>query len=467
MRALTKLVLGLIVCIVFSVAVVDADDPPESAPLITIDLSGETIAFNEVTSDGTITTIGSLPNTFSVYPDESGEWLIPDPQVFYVAPDAPVVAFTARRGDEYRLYIFDILINDLREVTIPYWGLPKWSPDGKYIFFSARPFFVGEPIPIEVVQRYLYDVVNDQIFTLTENPTDLPPGPQWLPDSSGFAWTLGTGSNVEIADRQGRNQRILNDPPLDLSDVPNLPEFSCRLTWSPELERYFYAVGCQGFGDTTFMRIYSVNLLGNTELVVDFEQFFPAAFFRSYVANITPASDGIYISVQTNYLSLNINWYVLRIGLDGQTQIVADLTKNIDGQNNRSQLRNSQISPDGRHIALIGIIEQRIGGMQIVDLETGAMVSQVLQPEAEDQHVCEVRWVSDTEILFEWRDYFCYLTNAEIPGESALLNITTDTVTSLSNELGTENRILPVPDVKVDTLPVTLFPSMSEITPFR
>lgn len=458
MRALIKLVLGLIICITFGVPVIDADDLPESAPLIIVDLSGGTIEFNQVTSDGTITTIGSLPNTFSVYPDESGEWLIPDPQVFYVAPDAPVVAFTARRGDEYRLYIFDILINDLREVTIPYWGLPKWSPDGKYIFFSARPFFLRESIPIEVIQRYLYDVVNDQIFTLTENPTDLPPNPQWLADSSGFAWTLGTGSNVEIADRQGRNQRILNDPPLDLSDVPNLPEFSCRLTWSPELERYFYAVGCQSFGDTTFMRIYSVDLQGNTELVVDFEQFFPVAFFRSYVTDIISATNGIYIPIQINYLYLDINWYVLHVKLDGQIEIDFDGGVNKGREGNMSELSAVLISPDERYIALIGLIEQRIGGMQIVDLETGAVVSQVLQPEAEDQHVCEVRWVSDTEILFEWRDYFCYLSNAEIPGESALLNITTDAITSLSNELGTENWILPVPDVKVDTLPVTLFP---------
>jgi Tol biopolymer transport system component len=130
----------------------------------------------------------------------------------------------ARNGQKLR----DIPIRDIGEIVNP-----TWSPDGRYIAFSA---IVGG-----LSDLYLYDLDLDALIQLTDDPyADLQPA--WAPDGSRIAFVTDRFS-TDLSALSFGNYRLATINP-DNGEVLALPSFprvkNINPQWSPDTQNLYF-----------------------------------------------------------------------------------------------------------------------------------------------------------------------------------------------------------------------------------
>ncbi len=151
--------------------------------------------------------------------------------------DGTRFAVGAVSGGEAVVSVFDIETGSVvREVPLPQLGEvvnPTWSPDGRYLAFSANVAGYSD--------LFLYDLDADSLQRLTEDPfADLQPA--WSPDGSRIAYVTDRFTADLATLRHGRYEVALLDPVSGSSQ--RLATFERGKTinpqWSPDGQHLYF-----------------------------------------------------------------------------------------------------------------------------------------------------------------------------------------------------------------------------------
>ncbi|MBP7796477.1 MAG: PD40 domain-containing protein [Elusimicrobiales bacterium] len=132
------------------------------------------------------------------------------------SPDSKEVAFISDRAGKPQLYIYNIENQKYRKLTNFYWvDSPNWSPDGKWITFSARE------TRAERLNIFIMDPTTSVIKRLTRNEGDNE-DPSFSPDSRfiSFTSTRKGKKQIYIMDIDGSSPRLLSDKIKGTSSTP-------------------------------------------------------------------------------------------------------------------------------------------------------------------------------------------------------------------------------------------------------
>lgn len=159
------------------------------------------------------------------------------------SPDGRYLAFWSDRTRQWNLFIFDTLVNDLRQVTnqlgfIPY-GKPKWSPDGRRLalrFWQPGGRDTG---------TFIMDVSTGEfrgIRSLVDAGADL----VWSPDSRHVAFRSDRDRNPEIYVLDVDLQQVVN--------ISNHRAIDFEPDWSPDGTQIVFGSNREGDGEIFIIR---------------------------------------------------------------------------------------------------------------------------------------------------------------------------------------------------------------------
>ncbi|MBI2535942.1 MAG: PD40 domain-containing protein [Gemmatimonadetes bacterium] len=166
--------------------------------------------------------------------------------------DGTRFAVGAVSGGDPLLSVFDIETgNVVREVSLPGLGEvfnPTWSPDGRYLAFSANVAGFSD--------LFAYDLATDSLRRLTEDAfADLQPA--WSPDGSRIAYVTDRFSADLATLRHGRYEVALLDPVSGTSQ--RVPAFdrgkAINPQWAPDGQRLYFLSDQSGISN-----IYRISL---------------------------------------------------------------------------------------------------------------------------------------------------------------------------------------------------------------
>jgi hypothetical protein len=398
----------------------------------TQDLQG--IHFYSVNPIGEVELIQSLPSDFRIgEPDNTQTWFILEQGNFMVSPDQTQIAFTAQRGEENALFIYNVQQNDLQQSSIPADLKPIWSPDSSLILVS--PCCEGAASNDD----YIYDILLSQIIPVDTgelNGSEF----QWVMDSTGLVYVAG--SQIMFVSRDGETQRVLTDI---WSQIPSdISSFEiCDLTWSEASQRYYYDVGCIGGGEEPNEYLYSVDLIGNNraETSTSLPSLYPEdSYVRVVDLHPVPVGSGVYITLKAQDGSRSPDGLtrrrILRLDSPGEMSVIYEEKRD-------ESFSKSIISPDKNSIALVSPANGPTskGLLQVIDLNNGQVVA---EERVTPQAICDAQWTSNTTVIYSVDPIgVCDVRYSAQPIQVWQLNILTGTTHNVSSLFNGTSWILP------------------------
>ena len=151
------------------------------------DAEGERFVFGGVAKGRPILTIMDMKKNKTLreipFP-ELGEILTPS-----WSPDGRYITFSALAGGITDIFVYDLTNNVLKQMTRDVYGdiHPAWSPDGKTIAFSTERFSTNlDWVDIGNYELALLDVETGQVRKVLAFPNGKNIDPQWTPDGRGL-----------------------------------------------------------------------------------------------------------------------------------------------------------------------------------------------------------------------------------------------------------------------------------------
>lgn len=424
----------------------------EATRLHLVAITPQGIAFLQSTEDGTLLPAERVLDNFAVEAyGGSAEWMILAKESFAISPNGQYIAFTAQRGVEGALFVYDINNDSLQQQPIDsYWLLPKlWSPDSEAVLLSPALPYGGElPKPYD----YIYDVETNTLTQITF--TDDWKVFQWSPDGDSLVY-FGTcdpdpcGSSLEDLYLVNRN----GGPRIRLTDFATAPNpfghiLPCYIQWSAMDQRWYYAFGCVSDGSEVGPAyIYSTSIAGDNRLELELETYLRSTdgeqlyFQYATIAGIHPRPDGLQISFQTSFYpdpDSNEGRLELRvIRLDDQDQIQTVYQQSIyDVFEFGAFLSESVISHDGRRM-----IARFAGRALVIDTVSNQIIREILGEEA----ICDVRWLDITAVVYNVGGHTCVGAGYTTPKDAFILDIVSGVVTPVTDSLTGPAWVIPLP----------------------
>jgi hypothetical protein len=442
------LILFLLTKIVSMVVLAETDE----LPVLIVAASNQGVTFYEQATDGTLHAISEPLSNFAVESlGGTAEWLILSEESFAASPNGQYIAFTAQHENEAALFLYTIHGNDLIQHSVAsYWLLPQWSPDSEAILLTpGNPYWSELPLPHD----FVYEVAPDSLFQITFTEAR-EKAFNWTSDGNNLIYlgwcnpdNCGNPTNdLYVVSRNGSTRFPITDFPTALP--PNTYIDVCHLAWDSNHQRWYYVVGCGGALDNPFTYIYSTDLSGDNQLEVDAEAYLRTtegngiSFEYGIISGIHPRSDRIYFSVEFSFFAdidlhpelagINLTeWRVLRLAGHGQhlETIYQQAYSSIN--NSAVQLSGSLMSPTGRYMVLLFYHSAIV--VDLVNNQPVGVVPGLSTPE--EKAVCDMRWLNNETLSYNVGGRECEYVNLTEPQASWMLNVVTNEVTILTDEL--------------------------------
>jgi hypothetical protein len=426
-------------------------------------ITSQGISFFEQDAQGILQAIGQPLSNFAVESlGGSAEWLILSEENFAASPDGQYIAFTAKSQTDVGLFIYTISTNTLIQQPITsYWLIPQWSPDSEAILLtSGFPYWGSLPVPDD----YVYDVQSASLsqITFTEGRES---AFHWSPDGDSLLY-LGTchpqvcGNptvDLYLVSRDGTSR-------FPITDFPNQVSFDtsinvCHLEWDAANQRWYYVIGCGGSLDNPFTPVYSTDLSGTNQLVLDLETYLQSNdglesdLHYGLVRGIHSRPDAIYFSVELEYFPdpnlhpemagvISHEWRVLRLTHQGQLETIYQ-EDSMRINNSVVQLTDSVISPSGQYIALLFH-----DSALVIDIINNQNVSVVPGlPDPAEKAVCDVQWLTSDTIIYNVGGRRCYGVDLVEPQAVWILDVVSNEVTVLTDGFTEPAWVLPFQEI--------------------
>lgn len=397
--------------------------------VVLIGANAEEISFYTVDANGDLQVVGGLPSTFSADPATS-HWWIPSLDLFVISPTGERIAFSAKKGAEYGVFIYNVSESNIQEINVEFLALPLWSPDSQYLFLEPR--YVNTEIFNE--QSYIYDLELNNLYELPQLDHSFFDF-QWKPDSSGLIFQGYAGDNcstycVEIFSFNLDTQ-IMKQLTTVEDDLPvNLFPLTCYPTLSNMDHRIYYAVGCIEVGIDPLDYLYSVDAAGNETQVINFLDFGEDVVENDIASIDDSINNTLLISRQTTYGGSggSMHWLVDSVDETTNIQNLLDITFD----EFRPKLYESQLSPNKSHMVLVGLTPPNGVVVYIGDIINGG-IAYTIDPQ--EGRVCHVHWLSNVELIFDVTEANCFHEEYEYSGSLFYhLNIDTEITTEIYSE---------------------------------
>ncbi len=183
--------------------------------------------------------------------DELGEILSPS-----WSPDGRYVTFSALTAGISDLFIYDLETDVLKQMTRDVYGdlQPVWSPDGKTIAFVTERFSTNlEWIDVGNYELALLDVESGRIQKVLGFPTGKNVNPQWTPDGQGLYFLSDQNGKTDIYRIELASGRISQVTNL-YTGVSGITELSPALSVAQDTGRVVFSGYEQGYHS-----IYSID----------------------------------------------------------------------------------------------------------------------------------------------------------------------------------------------------------------
>jgi dipeptidyl aminopeptidase/acylaminoacyl peptidase len=172
---------------------------------------------------------------------------------FDVSQDGRWLAYSANKGEQWRVYVRDLKAK--RERALVKWDQsvlnPEFSPDGERIVFQSD--FEGD----ENFNLYVVPTKGGEARKLTDTPADSA-FPRWSPDGKKIAF-------ISNRDRDRENIFVIDAAGGEAKQLTRVEDIVNEIAWRPDGSSVAFSVGF-GIGDWVGL----VDLEGNLEKLVSF-----------------------------------------------------------------------------------------------------------------------------------------------------------------------------------------------------